>query len=292
MTVVLALVGRNLRLFFRDRLNVFFSLLSGIVLFLLYTLFLSRLQTDGLEQSFPDATAREVSGFVDSWMFSGIILLTTITTGLGALSVLVEDRVSGRFADFLVSPLRRGQLVLGYLVSAITVALTMSTVVLALSLVYLGLVDGVWLTPRRLLEVVGIMALCCAAFTALSALVTSFLRTTSAFSAMGTVVGTILGFIAGAYIPLGSLPEQVASTVNTLPFAQAAMLLRRPFTEDTLSTLTGGIEAAAVELREFYGIDIFVGDAAVPAWIAVAVLCAIAGGFAALSAGRIRTLIR
>ncbi len=292
MTVVLALIGRNLRLFFRDRLNVFFSLLSGIVLFLLYTLFLSRLQVDGLQQTYPQATAIQVSGFVDSWMFSGIVLLSTITTGLGALTVIVEDRQSGRFADFLVSPIRRGQLVLGYLVAAIAVALIMSTVVLTLSILYLGLVDQVWLTPVRVLQIAGITALCCAGFTALSSLAISFVRTTSASSALNTVIGTVLGFIAGAYIPVGSLPDSVASTVNALPFAQAAMLLRRPFTADTLDTLTGGVAQAADALRDFYGVDIYIGDAIIPAWVALAVLGAMAVGFTALSAGRIRLLIR
>lgn len=292
MTVVLALIGRNLRLFFRDRMNVFFSLLSGIVLFLLYTLFLARLQTDGLKETFPNATTLEVNAFVDSWMFSGIILLTTITTGLGALAVLVEDRQSGRFADFLVSPIRRGQLVLGYLVSAIVVALLMSAIVLALSILYLGLVDRLWLAPTQLLQIVGLTALCCAGFTALSALVTSFVRSASAFSALNTVIGTVLGFIAGAYIPVGSLPAGVASAVNTLPFAQAAMLLRRPFTDGSLTTLTGDVDEASEALREFYGVDIFIGDVVIPAWVAIAVMAAMAVGFATLSAGRIRLLIR
>ena len=40
------IVRRNLRLFFRDRLNVFFSLLGAIILFVLYTLFLGNLQID------------------------------------------------------------------------------------------------------------------------------------------------------------------------------------------------------------------------------------------------------
>ena len=292
MRIVRALIVRNLRLFFRDKLNVFFSLLSGLVLFLLYTLFLGRLQTDGLQATYPQATAEQVTAFVDSWMFSGIVLLTTITTGLGALSALIEDRHSGRFADFLVSPIRRGQLVLGYLVAAILVALIMSSVILVLSLLYLGLVDGVWLAGPQLLQIVGVLVLCCAGFTALSSLAVSFVRTTSAFSAMSTVIGTVLGFIAGAYIPIGSLPSGVASTINTLPFAQAAMLLRRPFTLDTLDTLTGGVAQAGDALRDFYGIDIYIGDAMIPASIALAVLAAMAVGFAALSAARIRVLIR
>ncbi|MBU4464703.1 MAG: ABC transporter permease [Actinobacteria bacterium] len=292
MRVVGALVGRNLRIFFRDRLNVFFSLLSGIILFLLYTLFLARLQSDGLSAQFPTATTREISAFIDSWMFSGIVLLTTVTTGLGAVGVLVEDSSSRRFADFLVAPIRRSQLVLGYLVSSVLVAIIMSTIVLALSLGYLGLVDGVWLAPGSLARILGIVVLCCAAFTALSALAVSFVRTMGAFSAFSTVLGTALGFIAGAYIPVGSLPDGVASTINALPFAQGAMLLRRQFTVDTLGTLVDGNTDAAASLRTFYGVDIFVGDAQVSAWVAVGVLVAMALGFTALAAGRIRSVIR
>ena len=107
MRAVGSIVRRNLRLFFRDRMNVFFSLLGAIILFVLYTLFLARLQIDGLGETFPDATEQEIRAFVDSWMFAGIVMLTTITTGLGALASLVEDGESGRFRDFLVSPVRR-----------------------------------------------------------------------------------------------------------------------------------------------------------------------------------------
>ena len=73
MSIVLAILSRNLRLFFRDRMNVFFSLLSGLILFFLYTLFLARLQVDGLATTLPDATEAQITAFVDSWMLSGIV---------------------------------------------------------------------------------------------------------------------------------------------------------------------------------------------------------------------------
>jgi hypothetical protein len=66
VSVVAAIVVRNLRLFFRDRLNAFFSLLGAIILFALYTLFLGNLQTGRLEDSFPNAEPRKVTAFVDS----------------------------------------------------------------------------------------------------------------------------------------------------------------------------------------------------------------------------------
>lgn len=292
MRIVGAIVRRNLVLFFRDRLNVFFSLLSGLILFFLYTLFLARLQVDGLEQTLPQATRSEIEAFVDSWMLSGIVLLTTVTSGIGAVSVFVDDRSTGRFADFLVAPIRRTHLVLGYLVSSVTVAILMSSVIFALTLVHLGLVRSVWLTPAQIVAALGAMLLCCVAFTTLGSFGASFLKTTGSYSAFSTVVGTVLGFVAGSYIPVGSLPESVASFINALPFAQGAMLLRRPFTEETLVAVTGGDAGAATDLSDFYGIDIAVGSAVVPAWVAVAALSAVAVGFSAISAGRIRALLR
>lgn len=292
MSIVVGIVGRNLRLFFRDRLNVFFSLLSGLILFLLYTLFLGRLQVDGLSTMLPDASDSEIEAFIDSWMLSGIVLLTTVTSGIGALSTLVDDRATGRFADFLVAPIRRTHLVLGYLLSSVIVAIIMSTVILALTVGYLGLVRGVWLTVPAIATSFGVLVLCCAAFTALAAFGASFLRTTGAYSAFATVLGTILGFVAGAYIPVGSLPDGVASSINALPFAQGAMLLRRTFTHETLTAVTGGNVQATADLRDFYGIDLFVGSAEVSVWLAVGVLVLVAVGFAALSAGRIRALLR
>ncbi|AZS43383.1 hypothetical protein BWL13_00938 [Microbacterium oleivorans] len=292
MRVVGAIVRRNLTLFFRDRMNVFFSLLSGLILFVLYTLFLSRLQVDGLGQTLPRASREEIEAFVDSWMLSGIVLLTTVTSGMGAVSVFVDDRATGRFADFLVAPIRRSQLVLGYLLSSVTVSIIMSGVIFFLTVLQLGLARGTWLSPVQILAAIGATVLCCVAFTALGAFGASFLKTTGAYSAFSTVVGTVLGFIAGSYIPVGSLPEGVASTINAFPFAQGAMLLRLPFTEDTLAALAGGDSEAVTDLREFYGVDLFVGSTAVPVWVAVSVLAAVAVVFSAISAARIRSLLR
>lgn len=292
MSVVLAIVGRNLRLFFRDRLNVFFSLLGAIILFALYTLFLGNLQTDDLVASVPGATADQVQAFVDSWMFAGIVLITTVTTGLGGLSVLVEDDQSGRFKDFLVAPLRRGQLVLGYLLSAATVAVLLSTVVLAVSILYLGLLRGTWLSPAATLRSLGIVVLSCIAFTSLSALIVSFVRTTGAFSGLSTIVGTVLGFVAAAYIPVGVFPDTVASVASALPFAQAGMLLRRQFSDETLAAMTADAPGAEDALRAVYGLDLQVGDWPVPAWFVIAVLIAITVACTALSAIRIRRRIR
>ncbi|WP_066303176.1 ABC transporter permease [Arthrobacter luteolus] len=291
MNAIMDLTARNLRLFFRDRLGVFFSLLSALVVFLLYTLFLGNLQTEGLGQSFPQATSGEIKAYVDSWMFAGILGITSITTALGAMNVFVEDSGSGRFRDFLVSPIQRGKLILGYLLSATLISVIMTALVLIVSLVYLYTVSGVSLGAGQLLRMSGYLVLSCVAFAALSAFVVSFIRTAGAYSALSTIVGTVLGFLAGSYIPVGNFPEGVRTFVSALPFMQSSMLLRQEMTADTLPAMTGDQPAATAELQEVFGITAQVGDWQVGTGYVLFSLAAMAVIFTLLATVRIRRRI-
>lgn len=289
MRLVLTITARNLRLFFRDRAGVVFSLMGALIVFLLYALFLSDLQVRSIAASFPEADSSDVRAFVDTWMFAGIIAMTSTTTSLGALSVFVEDVASGRFRDFMVSPIRRWQLILGYLLATVVVALAMTTVVLVVSVAYLFLIDGVTIGVLELALTMVWVVLSCVAFAALWAFVVSFLRSTGAFSALSTVVGTIVGFLAGAFIAIGLFPAGVRDIVNALPFAQSAMLMRQQFTADSLRALVGDQPEAIEPLSEFYGITAVVGGSVVPVPLVVALLLVYAVAFTALAAWRIRS---
>ncbi|WP_309128445.1 ABC transporter permease [Microbacterium sp.] len=288
MKAVGALIGRNLRLFFRDRMTVFFSLMAAMLLFVLYTLFLGQLQTSDLQESFPSAPHREIRAFVDSWMFAGVVSMASITTGLGALGVFVEDASTGRFRDLLVSPIRPGQLVLGYFGAALIIAVTITLGVLTVSLTYLRLADGVALPVGAVARAVGVMVVTAAAFAAVSAFVTSFVTTPGAYSALCTIVGTTLGFLAGAYVPVGSFPASAQAVIGGLPFAQASMLMRREFAGEGLDAIAAADPGARDQLRAYFGLDLSVGDLPVAAPFVMASLIGTTVLFAWLGAIRIR----
>lgn len=291
MSTVAAYVGRNLRLFYRDPLGVFFSLTGALVVFLLYALFLGQMQVDSLTQT-PGVDADAARDFVDSWMFAGVIAVAAVTTPLGALSTFVEDAATGRFRDFLVSPVRRAQLVLGYLGSAFVIGLLTTLVVLAVALGYLAVTGRTLPDVAQIARIVGWTALAVAAYTALWAFVVSFLRTTGAYSGLSTLVGTLTGFVAGAYIPVGAFPDAVRDAVSALPFAQSAMLVRREFAAGPLDRLTDGSAEAHAELQQVFGLELQVGTATVPVWLAAVVLVVVAVAFTVLAATRIRSRIR
>lgn len=292
MNTVVTLTGRNLRIYFRDRTAVFLSLLSAVILLLLYLLFLGSLQVDNLRAQLPNASDDEIGWFVGSWVFAGIVMISTFTTGLAALGSYVDDRSSGRFKEFRVSPIRRWQLILGYLLSAVVVATVMSTVLL-----FIGSLLMLWLyghSPNalELLHAFGLIVLMSTAFAAFSSFLLTFVATSSAYTAISTIVGTLLGFLAGAYLPLGILSQNIGNVINSMPFSPAAMLLREPLASPALDQLVGSVNTAGQEqarraVSEYYGFVLKIGDVTVEPFWGILGLIAMAIVFTGLGAWRI-----
>jgi multidrug/hemolysin transport system permease protein len=239
-------------------MGVFFSLLSPLILFVLYTFFLGNLQVTSLQKAIPGATNSSVHYFVNSWLFAGIIMITTFSTALVALSVFVEDRASGRFKDFLVAPIKRWQMIIGYLISAFTISLIMSTIILVLSQVYIRLTGGSFMSPDNILKAYLAIILLCLTFSAIASFIVTYIGSSSAFSAFNTILGTAMGFLGGIYLNVGSLPKSVVSFIDVLPFAQAASLLRKPFTIQPIQQLAGQNARAARTIYDSYGVNLVI----------------------------------
>lgn len=282
MRSVALLTGRNLRIFFRDPAAVFFSLLSPLILIGLYVLFLGNLQIESLGEQLPHADADDIHWFVNTWVFAGITMITTLTTSLAALGVFVDDKATGRFSDFVVSPIRRGQLILGYLMASLIVSVLMTLFTVVIGQVYLLTQGSEPMPLAQLAQLLGYVVLAAAAYAALASFVVTFLKSSGAFAALSTVVGTLIGFLAGAYIPVGALPDGVVKIINSLPFGQSAMLIRRPYSTEALDAITGGQEQSIGVVQEFYGITASVDGFEITAGIAIAALIVVVLVFTAL----------
>lgn len=292
LRTVAALVGRNLTIYFRDPMSVFLSLLSAVILLLLYVLFLGGLQVDHIADQLPAASDEQISAFVNSWVFAGIVMITSTTTGLGAMRAYIDDRVTGRFKEFRACPIKSSQLVLGYQIAAFVVAVIMSTAILLIGYVGVGLLNSAWLAPLDLLRGVGLAALESFAFAALSSFLVTFIASQGAFTALSTIVGTVLGFLAGAYLPIGTVSQRVADVINALPFSPAAMLLRDPLSGAALADLADGVPEAEQALGEYYGFELTVGGTVIEPWWVLAGLAGLALIFTGLSALRIGRTIK
>jgi len=253
MSAIMQLVRRNLLVFFRDRAAVFFSFLSVIIIIGLYALFLADMQVSGIKELAGDVPG--IRQLVDSWIMAGLLAVNTVTVSLGALATMVRDQDKKVLRDFMVAPLKRTAIVVSYILSALAIGMIISFAGLVLMEAYIVLSGGELLSATALLKVLGVTVLGCLSATSLMFLITTFVRSMSAFSTISTIVGTLIGFVAGVYVPTSMMPEAVQSAVLVFPTTYIAALLRQLFMAEPLQEVFAGAPASALEgYQESFGV--------------------------------------
>jgi multidrug/hemolysin transport system permease protein len=260
---------RNLLIFFRDKTTVFFSLLASFIIIGLYVLFLGDVWTNsftGIEN------ARE---FMDNWVMAGLLAVTSVTTTLGAFGTMINDKTRKINKDFYSSPVKRSALAGGYILSAFIIGFILSIVTLILAELYIVAEGGAWMSFDVLLKVIGIILLADFSNTALMFLIASFVSSENAFSTVSTVIGTVIGFITGIYLPIGNLPEAVRWIIKLFPPSHAASLLRQVMMKEALYKSFANVPTKyASELKEFLGVTFRYGDWEVTASASIGILIA------------------
>ena len=256
MRKIMALSIRNLRLFVRDKALVFFSFLSVIIILGLYVLFLGDIQVQNI-RSMIQMDIPEIDALVYAWMLPGLIAVASITLSLGNMGRLVDDAQGENLNDFLVSPLKRTQLILSYLISSIIITSFISVCMFALSIVIVKLKGGPWLNLEQILQSLGIIVLLIISSALLSVYIASWVKTQNTYGVVNSMVGTFIGFVTGAYMPMGIMPVFVQNMFNILPVSLGASLLRQVYLSPILDTVFKNAPAEMLsEYRYFQGVDL------------------------------------
>lgn len=257
MKNVLSLTKRNLLLFFRNKSVVFFSFLSVIIILGLYILFLSDLQVQNIKQAVGDV--KGAAALVNSWVMAGLIAVSTVTLSLGALGQIVDDKEKRAIDDFLVSPVKRMQVFLSYILSTIIITMLLSVILIIIAEFYIVKSGGVILNVSQILQVLGVVVICVLSSSVTMLFVVSFLKNEKALGVFSTVVGTMIGFVTGAYVPIGIMPDSVQIVSNLIPVSQGAALLRKVFLDQPLTEVFANAPQAMSDFTKMQGVDLYLG---------------------------------
>lgn len=269
---MLSITYRNVKIFFRDKASVFFSLLSVFIVIGLYALFLGDSLVSGLSM-FGD-NARDLA---NNWIIAGLLAVSSITTTMGAFGIMVEDRHKKILKDFNASPIKRSALAGGYILSSFFIGLIMSGITLVLGQIYVVLCGGDMITFEQVLLIIPTILLSVLSSSALIFFIVSFFKSQNAFATASTVIGTLIGFITGIYIPIGQLPEAVQFVIKIFPVSHAVVLMRNILMSNTMDTAMSGVPPQAVEEFEIMFGNVYkFGDFTVTPFMSVLVLIATA----------------
>ena len=271
MTVMTNLIKRNLKLFFRDRTSVFFSLLAVFIIIGLYVLFLGNMMVKNFKELLGD-NARFT---VDSWVMAGLLSVTSITTTMGAFGTMVEDKTKKISKDFSSAPLKRSQLAGGYIMSSFIIGVIMSIAALVVAEIYILAGGGKLITLVSLLKLFGVMMLSVFAGSSMVFFIVSFFKSNNAFATASTIIGTLLGFLTGIYIPIGSLPSAVQTAIKIFPISHAGALFRQIMMAVPMSIAFKNAPLQAISgFKQAMGVVFYVGGKELSPLVNILVLVA------------------
>lgn len=229
------LTMRNFKLYFRDRSAVFFSLLGAIIILVLYVFVLGDAMVSDLKGI---SGAEEV---MDNWIMAGLLAATSITAAMGAYGIMINDKERKMTKDFLSSPIKKFTIYGSYIINAVIVSAIICIVTFIIAEIYIvGIHHGDMLPFEDMLKILGILALGVFCSSSIACFLASFAKTNSAFSGMSIVLGTMIGFVTGIYIPVGSLGEGMQMVIKAFPVSHAGVLLRQVMMDSPLKTAFSG----------------------------------------------------
>lgn len=248
LTTLRLLTGRNIQLYFKDRVTFFMSLITPLILLVLFVTFLKNVYTDSFLSMLPPAfqpEERVLNAFTGGWLLSSMLGTSSVTVAFCSNIIMVQDKVTGRRKDLLVSPVRREILALSYYLANVLATLIVCLIALAAGLVYLAAV-GWTLTAGDIAGIIGDTLLCLLFGTSLAAVVEHFLSSQGGISAVATLVSSMYGFLCGAYMPLSQFSEGIRNFAACIPGTHGVVLLRRHFMQGAIQELESVIPAEGI----------------------------------------------
>jgi multidrug/hemolysin transport system permease protein len=228
---------------------------------------------------------KQAKDMVLLWEIAGILVVSSVMISVTVLGTAVSDRSEGKLDVFLTAPVGKLQIALGYVLASVLVGVIMCVLTYGVALGYYilqggtmpGGFDGGNVTDILLvhLKVLGLIVGNCCLYSALMYLVVIFVKGNGAWSGLGTIIGTLTGFLGGIYLPMELLPHGVGNVLKCLPILHGAALNREVLMADGLEHLFSGMPDGVIRgYNEAMGIELFWNDQLIPMWVSVAFLVA------------------
>ncbi len=281
MKTLFLLTKRNIKMFFKDKGVFFVSMITPLILLVLYITFLGNVYRDSYQMAMPAGMVLEgelLDGLVGAQLFSSLLAVSAVTVAFCSNMLMVSDKVSGAKNDLLIAPLQKSKLALSYYIASFVSTFVICIVTTFACFIYLAII-GWYLSFVDVLLIFLDVFLLVMFGTALSSVINHFLTSQGQISAVGSIVSACYGFICGAYMPISSFGTGIQKVLSFMPGTYGTSLIRNHAMRGVFAEMgEKGVPAEVVEgLKssidcniEFFGNTVSVG--AMFAVMAVSVL--------------------
>ena len=233
MRGILGFIKRNVLLFFKDWQSILFSLLTSIIVLVLYLLFLKGTFVSAIQRAmeqYPGPASmvpqKDIDMFANLFLLSGILGSAMISVPFSCITVVVKDRANKVDYDILATPMKREQIILAYFISAVLTSILLNSIILAVGLIGIRMQGNMYLNISQVVKAFSVVALGSISASAIFMIIVLFFKTFSACEAFFGILSAASGFVIGAYIPISQFSNGVQTVCNLFPASQITIMLR------------------------------------------------------------------
>ncbi len=113
------------------------------------------------------------------------------------------------------------------------------------------------LSMEALAQILGYTLMNVCIFAIIMYMLALFVKSSSAWGGIGTVVGTLVGFVGAIYLPMGNLPAGVAEVLKYIPILHGTSLMRKVCCEEAIQMTFADMPQEVIDgYREYMGISV------------------------------------
>lgn len=222
------LTARNVKVFFSDKSMFFASLITPMILLVLYVTFLGRVFQNSLDQdalgvALPDSI---INAVVNGQILACLLAVCSVTVAFSSNLLMVNDKITGSTKDIDVSPVKSHTKSLAYFAATFISTIIINLVALVLCLIYIRTQNCWYYELKDVLLLFGDVVLLSFFGTALASVVNFGLKTQGQLGAVANIVSAGYGFICGAYMPISNFSALLRDSIMFLPSTYFMSLIK------------------------------------------------------------------
>lgn len=248
MKKAINLTIRNIKVYFSDKGMFFTSLITPAILLVLYSTFLANVYKDAFISIIPEGIAissKLLNGLVSGQLVGSLLSVSCITVAFCSNMLMVQDKVNGNIKDLIITPTDKKNLAISYFLASLISTLIVNFFALGLCLVYIA-ISGWFMKIIDILLIILNVIILTFFGCILSSLINSFLSTQGQISAVGSIVSSMYGFIAGAYMPMSQFGTGLRNILLFLPTTYGTALMKNSVMASSLKELEKIIPSNAI----------------------------------------------
>lgn len=249
MEKIINLTKRNIKVYFSDKGMFFTSLITPAILLILYATFLSNVYQSTFVDAMPEGIeldSKLLNGLVKGQLIGSLLSVSCITVAFCSNMLMVQDKVNRNIKDLMITPTDKKTLAISYFLASFISTLIINLFALALCLIYIAN-NGWFMTLTDVLLIILNVVLLTLFGCVLSSIVNSFLSTQGQITAVGTIVSSMYGFIAGAYMPMSQFGAGLRNALLYLPTTYGTALMKNSVMTGPLKELGKTIPSEIVD---------------------------------------------